>query len=67
MSNTVSPTPRKRSARERMVGSEILFVSMLESSGSTSENEKIALDTHVNPLERRIPAITVDTKMASAA
>lgn len=40
ISNTVSPTPRKRSARERKVGSEILFVSMLYSSGLTSENEK---------------------------
>ena len=67
MSNIVSPTPRKRSARDRIVGSEILFVSTLKSSGSTRENEQVENETHVNPLERRIPAMTVDTKMASAA
>jgi hypothetical protein len=32
MSNMVSPTPRKRSANERMVGSDIRVVSTLKSA-----------------------------------
>jgi hypothetical protein len=74
MSKTVSPTPRKRSAIERMEGSGIDEVSGLFQN-SFSINEENAGGTHieragstdVNPLDRRTPATTVESRTASTA
>ena len=63
-SNTVSPTPKKLSVTERMVGSDILEVSgltMAREDGPDTEKE----DSHVKPLERLTPANTVDNRTAS--
>lgn len=38
MSNMVSPTPRKRSAKERIVGSDIRVVSTLKNGQANDRN-----------------------------
>lgn len=70
-SKTVSPTPKNRSAMERMVGSLIDVESGLMMDSTNRQinlvMRHVVACTHLNPLDRRTPARTVDSMTASNA
>lgn len=66
MSKTVSPTPRNLSATDLIVGSAMLEVSGLGRSVRSESYDNDVATTNEKPLDRRIPATTVESRTASA-